>query len=298
MSIKWPQRLVTELARRRAVILVGAGVSANSINDKGERPPGWEDFIRQASASLDVKKKNEIEALLKKEDLLAAGERLKSYRGSELMEDIRNCFSRKKFQHAEIHKQILALDPRIVLTTNFDKIYDSYANSPGTNTLSGSLVVKNFCDPEIVNSFRDTDRVLIRLHGSTDKFEDLILTRTDYARARVQMRHSYEALDALMLTHTFFFLGFSLRDPDIQLILEAHAVKYPHSSAHYATMYGEPSDLDTEFNRKVMKIELLPYESKVNLAGNQDHSDLTTSLGELVNLVEVERENLRTTLEW
>jgi len=43
---------------------------------------------------------------------------------------------------------------------------------------------------------------------------------------------------------------------------------------------------------------LLPYESKVNLAGNQDHSDLTTSLGELVNLVEVERENLRTTLEW
>lgn len=298
MPITWPDRLVTELARRRAVVLLGAGVSSNSTNSAGERPPGWERFLELVAQKLAPSQKAEILALVSRKDLLSAGERLKIYRGPDLIQDIRAIFSQKKFQPAEIHKQVLKLDPRIVITTNFDKIYESYANAPGSDTLSGSLIVKNFRDREIVNVFRDIDRVLIRLHGSVDSLDDLILARSDYARARIEMRHSYEALDALILTHTFLFLGFSMRDPDLQLILEGHAFKYPLSSYHFTTVYGVPEPIDSEFNRKIMKVELLPYEAKTNPSGGEDHSDLTSSLTELVRLVDKKRNELQTTLEW
>lgn len=298
MPIAWPKHLVSDLARRRCVIFLGAGVSANCLNDRGESPPGWEEFIKSAASELLPTKRAEIEDLVVRKDLLGAGERLKAYRGADLIEDIRRLFTRPRYQPADIHRHILDLDPRIVVTTNFDKIYDSHANAPGPTTLSGSLIVKNFGDKDIVHAFRSTDRVLIRLHGSADTIQDLILTRSDYARARVELRNSYEALEALILTHTFLFLGYSLRDPDLQIILESHAMKYPNAKSHYVCIGGAVSDLDRDFNRNVMRVELLPYDIFITPAGTQDHSDLTRSMLDLVPLVETERKNLRDTLEW
>jgi hypothetical protein len=297
MSIAWPPPLVDDLAKRRCVVFVGAGVSANARNDRGESPPLWEPFLRTSVAKLPAEQKADVESLIAAKDLLSAGERAKRYLGPQFLEMIQASFIRPRFKPAEIHKYILRLDPRIVITTNFDKIYESLANSPDEQ--AGSIIVKNFSDLDLASVLRGEGRAIIRLHGSADRIEDLILARSDYAKAHVKLRSSYEALEALALTHTFFFVGYSLRDPDMQLILETHAVKYPAARYHFATHPGTASAVHVEFYRDVLRVDLLPYELRQGASPSiTDHSDLTESMGELVPLVETQRDALRTSLEW
>ena len=43
--INWPEDVVEDIARRRCVLYLGSGVSANSVNEKGETPATWGDFL-------------------------------------------------------------------------------------------------------------------------------------------------------------------------------------------------------------------------------------------------------------
>lgn len=39
--INWPEKLIEDIARRRCVLFLGSGVSANSINEANDRPKTW-----------------------------------------------------------------------------------------------------------------------------------------------------------------------------------------------------------------------------------------------------------------
>jgi len=43
-------------------------------------------------------------------------------------------------------------------------------------------------------------------------------------------------MDALVLTHTFLFLGCGIADPDVQMMLARHALRFPHGKPHYICM--------------------------------------------------------------
>ena len=46
--INWPQVLVDDIARRKCVIFLGAGVSKNSRNHEGRIPKNWLEFLSDA----------------------------------------------------------------------------------------------------------------------------------------------------------------------------------------------------------------------------------------------------------
>lgn len=45
--IEWPEKLVDSIARRRSVLFLGSGISANSENVSGKKPATWDAFLRQ-----------------------------------------------------------------------------------------------------------------------------------------------------------------------------------------------------------------------------------------------------------
>ena len=73
----------------------------------------------------------------------------------------------------------------------------------------------------------------MKLHGSTDAIHDIVLTRTDYAGATTVGRSVFDALRALTLTSTILFVGYSLDDPDIQLVLQAVGRPGLTAEAHF-----------------------------------------------------------------
>lgn len=48
----WPEKLVEDIARRRCVLFLGSGVSANSTNVAGERPKSWAAVLEHGITKL------------------------------------------------------------------------------------------------------------------------------------------------------------------------------------------------------------------------------------------------------
>lgn len=281
--IQWPELLVRDLARRRAVIYIGAGVSAGSVSGNGSRPPGWESFLDTGRRKLGRKAiASTIRTCIAQGDLLTACELLQDAMGDEWIDFVESVFLKPGYKPCENHRLLYSLDLPFVLTPNFDKIYDSFVQSE----TAGSTVVKNYYDVGIPRILRNIDPVVIKVHGTIDDPGRMVFTRSDYAAMRVNYRSFGDALSALWLTHTFFFVGTSLNDPDLRLFLEDNHFQHIDSPAHYMTV---PSDevhrhMDDSIRRN-QNLKLLRYSPE------NEHKELSKSLAELVQLVDAARAN-------
>ncbi|HYC87087.1 MAG TPA: SIR2 family protein [Chryseosolibacter sp.] len=286
--IDWPNDVVEDIARRKCVLVLGAGVSKNSSNLAGARPKDWKEFLVDASANIAGR--SEIRRQIKAGDFLTACELIKKELGRDDFNTlVRHEFLTPQFRPAKIHEHIYNLDSRIVITPNFDKIYDTYANT----TSHGSIVVKKFNETDIADFIRRPEHLIIKMHGSVESPDHLVFTRKDYAEARTKYRDFYHLVDALSLTHTFIFIGCGTNDPDVRLILEDYSFKFAHNKKHIIVI---PKNAVNEkvigIISETMSLKPLYYDS----AGG--HIKLTESLGRLVEKVEIKRTELAGTMRW
>lgn len=286
--IIWPADLIDDIARRRCVLVIGAGVSKNSQNASGDRPKDWKEFL--ITASNNISGKTEIRKQISSGDFLTACELIKKELGRDDFNTlVRNEFLNPQFQPAEIHEHIYNLDSRIVITPNFDKIYDTYANT----TSHGSVVVKKFNEADIADFIRRPEHLIIKIHGSVESPDNLIFTRKDYSKARTSYRDFYHLIDALSITHTFVFIGCGTNDPDIRLMLEDYSFKYFQNKKHYIIM--SKNSLNSKVRDIIsdtMSLKPLLYDSA------NHHEKLRDSLFELVGKVDIRRDELAATQNW
>lgn len=288
--INWPNHLIEDIARRKCVLVLGAGISKNSKNQQNVRPKDWKEFLIEAYSNLERKNQSEIKRQIAAGDYLTACELIKREMGRDGFNSlVRNEFLTPKFKPAAIHEYIYNLDSRIVITPNFDKIYEVYANTVS----DGSIIVKCFHDDDIADCIRRPEPIIIKIHGSVDKADQLIFTRKDYSEARTKYRDFYRIIEALSLTHTFIFLGCGVSDPDIRLILEDLNYKYPCTNQHFIVMPKKAiAPTVKEIISDTMKLNILEYDSASN------HQELTASLEVLVGAVEAKRDEIAGTRSW
>jgi hypothetical protein len=267
--------------------MIGSGISRHSLGENGAKPPTWRGFLEGALAQCDPKPKH-IQNAIKRGQYLDACEWLKKQIDDGWVPFLRQSFVQPKFQPAEIHKLLYQLDCRIVLTPNFDLIYDGYTAVESQQT----TLVKNYDDPDIIDSIRRNDRLVLKAHGSIQKPSGMIFTRSDYASARMKYAGFYSLLDALINTNTVLIVGAGLDDPDFQLLFEDSAAKFSSGLPHYMTSGDNfhPDMLSTI--RHSRNIKTLAYSSRRN------HAELVTSLKNLVKLVGDERGVLARTMDW
>ena len=284
--IAWPPSLVESLARRRCVVVIGSGVSANSQTVAGQRPRTWGAFLTSLYASLG-KRVNHIAAALAQYRYLEASSYLKVELGAEWSGKLKAEFGTPIYKSAMIHEHIFNLDSRIVASMNFDKIFDTYAITASEGTVS----VKSYDNAELRSAASGIGRYVIKLHGSIDTIPTLIFTLEDYSKARVQYAGFYEVLTALLHTHVFLFIGCGLSDPDLQIVFEDHFHKFG-DAPHFMTLPSPVSGQQIALIRDTRGINILKYSPK------DFHSDLTASLGELVKLVSLKRDDIAASRDW
>ena len=273
---------------------MGSGVSANSCNDEGKHPATWETFLRdilvKKSAKIDSHRAV-IERLLDEKDYLMACEVLVDIIGEdEFGELAADEFRRPRYKPCEIHKEIYLLDSKLVITPNVDKIYEQYA----MNESNSSVVVKSYYEDDIAKYLRTADYLIIRAHGHVDDTSNIIFTHRQYSLARNKYSSFYRLLDALILTHTFIFIGCGISDPDIQLTLENSNFMYPGCKPHYFITSKERYEQEiSDVLFKNRNLELLTYD---NLDGT--HAKLLESLRQLNQKVEEKRKIIADNQTW
>jgi hypothetical protein len=234
MAIVWPDALVTELAERRCIIVMGAGASMGSLGENGiSHPPSWRDFLLRA---LDLvpqpTDQRHIRSLVRQNQYLDAAEILVACSDrADFSDYLRRTFIQPRYSSSEMHKIVLNIDPKIVVTTNYDEIYDHYCISGRAE--SGYNVCRYY-EGFAVDNIRSRIRLIVKAHGCVSDTTKVILSRSSYYRARRDYVGFYSLLDALFLTNTLLFVGCSLTDPDIQLILENANIAVPSAHPHYA----------------------------------------------------------------
>lgn len=287
--IKWPVEVINAVARRRAVIFIGAGVSMNSVDDLGNRPPSWHSFLKEAIARCDGSKK-EMNAHLKRGDLLTCCQLIKYRMGNhDWINFLEEKFFNPDYKPAKIHELIFKLDSNIVITPNFDRIYDRYAHGK-----EQQLKIKTQDADDIVRAMRGSEkqRLILKIHGSIETPDKVIFTREDYAAARHKYGGFYRALDALIITHTFVFIGCGMGDPDLNLLLEQYAYSFASAPPHYFVT-ASPGSIDYgQMLTKNFNLHPVKYSAK------GDHVELTESLERLIDLVVERRAELGTALLW
>lgn len=285
--IVWPDNLVRDLVEGRCVIFLGAGISCNSTNTAGKSPKSWKDVLLSfANKVVDNKKKKSILNSIVRSDYLMACELVKNILGDDVFNDLlKSEFLIPGFLPSQIHKEIFKLDAAVVITPNFDKIYDTYIAAEA----KGTIPILNYYSDDIVDFIRSGTPIVLKIHGTIDEPAKLIFSKKDYAFARNCYASFYKLLEALILTKTFLFLGSGLNDPDIQLLLENHCFQYRNRRKHYFVVPEKQYSRD----------ELTVYESTLNLSfleykwRDRSHysMDFLESISELSKKVETEKES-------
>ncbi len=291
--ITWPQDLVQDIAKRKCVLYLGSGVSANCQNDDGKRPATWKTFLNEILEKRRERlsgTEDTILRLIDKENYLMACEVIVNKLGErDFGELAADEFRRPGYHPGNLHRVIFSLDSRIVITPNIDKIYDQYA----TSSSNGTVIIKNYRD-NIARYLRSPDYLIIKAHGTIDDTEHIVFTHGQYSRVRNEYSGFYRILDALMLTHTFIFLGCGITDPDIQLVLENSNFSFPGCRPHYMVTAQDSIAIDVmnclSQNRN---LEFLTYE---NVDGT--HSQLLENLKTLDTLVANTRQQIADTTSW
>jgi hypothetical protein len=170
---------------------------------------------------------------------------------------IRRTFKEPRYKHTALHEHINEIDPKIIITTNYDEIYEKYCDSVGD---VNSHNVCRYTDNYALNDIRSNTRVILKSHGCSTDPGNIVLSRSSYFEARRENPEFFSILNSLFLINTVLFIGCSLTDPDIQLILENVNLSAPSLHPHYALVpVGRHPSLVTSIER-TYNIRLLEYD--------------------------------------
>lgn len=287
--VDWPSDLVRDIARRRCVLVIGSGVSAQATTNNGTNPPTWKKFLEDANGKLRGGARDYISEAINKGDLLHACEWLQFEHGHTWNDILRGSFKNPRFMHVDVHRKIALLDSRIIFSLNFDDILDRALQE----IYQGSSVTKLYYDDGVAEFLRGTSRYLVKVHGSLDEHNKVIFTQRQYAQARIVAAPFYNAFDSALMTHTFLFLGAGYSDPDINLVLENQNFTYNSMQPHYfLNAKGLHIQLKNSL-RQNRNLEIIEYDKQ-----DDKHTGFVVAISELLARVEEARQTIAQSLEW
>ena len=253
--------LIDDLARQRVVLFLGSGVTASAVTNSGNRIRQWEPFLRHcAEQVVDGEGKALVKRLLNDKDFLIACEILRRRLGDRWGQLLHDEFAQIATP-SSLHRALLNLGQRIMVTTNFDKIIESAFEQSGSSHYP-KIVTK--LGPDAFKMLRDEERYLVKMHGTIDDSDSFIFTKSEYIERAIENWVYAEFLRILLATYTVVFVGFSMADPAISSLVEQYAFRYPRGRPHYILQAG-PTDPDiAEINKSLRKLFVIEYDSANN----------------------------------
>ncbi|WP_374538828.1 SIR2 family protein [Chitinimonas taiwanensis] len=278
--------LVEDLANRKAVIFLGAGVSTAAKTSKGNEFKSWEEILSLGSDFIeDVDLKLVTKELISRKDFLVACEIIKVELGEKWIDIITSEFS-KTAKPSDLHNAIFALDQRIIITTNFDKLIENFHSSLSADKDEYPIVVPRV-DAKIFKMLRDNRDYIIKLHGSIDEADKVTFDKGSYNDNAYGNPFYSELLKTLLLTHTFVFIGFSMDDPAINSVVELYAHQFSDVRPHCIFIGKKLPRRVKEVWKTYKKLYILEYDPKNN------HKALASNLKKLAEEVKKKRNLLK-----
>jgi len=256
-----PPKLVAALKAGKCSLFVGAGLSVRA------GVPNWKRLLEILLKEGEDKKliapgsRAELEAALADSGkFLAVAEQLADDFGIVgLQAEIGKAIRIANPSPEPIHHNLIDIPFQHVVTTNYDHlIEDAYAKVKG-KTLP-TFTHEDSAD--LAEALWDNRYFILKAHGDLQRRDTLILTRRDYRRL-IYRSPGYKTLLGTIFTNCkLLFLGTSMQDPEIILLLEfLHDSFHSGGKNHFALM--EESTVQPFEQRRWLKdycVQIITYK--------------------------------------
>lgn len=210
--------LIREKAEKtKLVIFVGAGVSCNV-----EGMPSWYTLIQKMAEAINYSK---CSTCSHKKECTEDCALVKNYSTDDFLKIPQFVYNKSQ----EMYKRVLLesimdvvvdaplsfalfdINPVHIITTNYDRLIES-----SSNVLCNQykVIVK---DRDLLES--DKNKYIVKMHGDIAQPETIVLKEQDYLNYSQNHVLIEIFLKSLFTDHTILFLGYSLNDYNIKLIL-------------------------------------------------------------------------------
>lgn len=144
------------------------------------------------------------------------------------------------------HAALVRLKLPLLFTTNYDELIETAYLEAGRQ-LRVSVSEQQFKARRAENPASH----LVKLHGSIDQPDTIVLTRSDYAQARVDRKEMLGFLRAEMTDTAFLFVGFSLSDPNFNLLHDDIRLVYGMNAPASYTVQGRRNPIKDRYLRSL-----------------------------------------------
>jgi hypothetical protein len=253
-----PTQLVESLKKHRCILFVGSGLSV---------PAGFPDWpglikllIKEAAGAYPEKADSLKSFATREKDPLLVAEYARSKLGKQPYNQLlQRIFGDSDCQPQPVHRFIAQTNYRAVITTNYDKLIETAITFERGQM---PAVVTALYPATIGNVLFAGGFFVCKLHGDVYEPDTIILTSKDYDDLMWSYPHLRGFLQAIFLTYTLLFVGYSLRDSDFQLVLKELRSNFEgHTPVHYALL-PSPHEFTAEHLKDSMNIQVIPYDPK------------------------------------
>jgi hypothetical protein len=165
----------------------------------------------------------------------------------------------KPVKPTEAHRVIAMTDYRGLITTNYDRLLETATTQFrqwAPNTFTADQI------SSLAGALYNPEFFIFKLHGDIVSPESIILTSRDYDRLILRNPHARSFLQAVFPNYTVLFLGYSLGDPDFQLILSELTLIFQNYIPTHFALLPEPPEFTVDRLLNRMNIQTLPYSTK------------------------------------
>lgn len=207
---------------QKPVLFVGSGLSKRYLNS-----PTWKELLSKLSEKIGIDNSllltgddtdyeeiaERLEALyfttLDKEDLLRESNIKRPFR--ELISSVFSELEINTPKYLEEIKLLRSINYQKLITTNYDSLLEEHVFS----ITNDDIYIHN----DDLFSSETKNKKLYKIHGSVNKPESIILTRTDYDQFFEKSKYIYSKLLTMFVESPIVFLGYSVSDRNIKDIL-------------------------------------------------------------------------------
>ena len=253
-----PKPLTMAIRNRECVFFFGAGMSS------GAGLPSWGDLVRRLSRDLGIvdDPPPDLEYFLD----LAQWHR-ENIRDPDKTVDrvIAELFdTRAQGRRPTLAHYLLLAQPfQHVVTTNYDSLIEQTLHAL---RLRYHAVIRR---EDVALTGRSDGPSVVKMHGDASQ-GSVVLSRDDYATFFENRPAMASLLEGLLLNRTFFFVGYSLRDPNFRQIYSRIAAMLAEAKRPaYATTFEDTSEYQIEqWKRKGLHLVPIPGANTAEKARN------------------------------
>jgi len=242
----------------RLVVFVGAGVSNNS------KVPVWSALINAMKQECNLGNER---------DGLEIAQLYKDARGEkEYMDKVKEVLKYNKVIPNDIHKDILALNPCHIITTNYDNLLEQE-------------IQNEFKQYAIIREDRDLPNMLysnsvIKMHGDFDT-NNIVLTESDYHNYAKNFPLIRSFVISLFASKLVLFVGFSFADLNLKMILnDVHSVLKDSMQKAYLITDDKPDSMTIKYyENKGINIVYLDENDIEEILREKDNTSISIPKG-------------------